>query len=112
MHNYCHHNLRHHILQNDGRPAFFCEAYQRLAGLPIPHSGRLLRNNNYTFLLSSSSGEWGRFAWKSTLSAHTYNRTVPTHHRTPDAHSWCSRFAMDMGEGQNRTRQNYCLARY
>ena len=33
----------------------------------------------------------------------TQNRTVPTHQRTPDAQSWCSRLAMDVGEGQNQT---------
>jgi hypothetical protein len=33
----------------------------------------------------------------------TQNRTVPTHYRTADAQNWCSRLAMDMGEGQNQT---------
>jgi hypothetical protein len=31
-------------------------------------------------------------------------RTVPTHHRVPDALRWCSRLALDVGEGQKRTR--------
>jgi hypothetical protein len=34
----------------------------------------------------------------------TQKRTVPTHHRVPDALRWCSRLAMDVGEGQKRTR--------
>jgi hypothetical protein len=34
----------------------------------------------------------------------TQKRTVPTHHRFPDALRWCSRLAMDVGEGQKRTR--------
>ena len=34
----------------------------------------------------------------------TQKRTVPTHHRTPDGQSWCSRLAMDVGEGQKQTR--------
>jgi hypothetical protein len=32
------------------------------------------------------------------------DRTVPTHHRTPGAQRWCSRLAMDVGEGQKQTR--------
>ena len=28
------------------------------------------------------------------------NRTVRTHRRTPDAPSWCSRLAVDVGEGR------------
>jgi hypothetical protein len=35
---------------------------------------------------------------------HTQNRTVRTHHRTPGAQRWCSRLAMDVGEGQKQTR--------
>jgi hypothetical protein len=35
---------------------------------------------------------------------HTQNRTVRTHHRTPGAQRWCSRVAMDVGEGQKQTR--------
>jgi hypothetical protein len=34
----------------------------------------------------------------------TQKRTVPTHHRVPDGLRWCSRLAMDVGEGQKRTR--------
>jgi hypothetical protein len=41
---------------------------------------------------------------KRTPPAHTQNRAVPTHHRTPDALRWRSRFAMDVGEGQQQTR--------
>jgi hypothetical protein len=35
---------------------------------------------------------------------HSLDRTVPTHHRTPGAQRWCSRLAMDVGEGQKQTR--------
>jgi hypothetical protein len=35
---------------------------------------------------------------------HTQNRTVRTHHRTPGAQRWCSRLAMDVGEGQEQFR--------
>jgi hypothetical protein len=41
---------------------------------------------------------------KSTPPAHTQNRAVPTHHRTPDAPRWRSRLAVDVGEGQKQTR--------
>jgi hypothetical protein len=34
----------------------------------------------------------------------TQNRAVPTHHCTPDAPRWCSRLALDVGEGQKQTR--------
>ena len=34
----------------------------------------------------------------------TQNRTIPTHHRTPDGQSWCSRLAMDVGDGQTQSR--------
>jgi hypothetical protein len=34
----------------------------------------------------------------------TQKRTIPTHHRVPDTIRWCSRLAMDVGEGQKRTR--------
>jgi hypothetical protein len=35
---------------------------------------------------------------------YSQNRTVRTYHRTPDAQRWCSRLAMDMGEGQKQAR--------
>jgi hypothetical protein len=36
---------------------------------------------------------------------HSQNRTVRTHDpRTPDAQRWCSRLAMDVGEGQKQAR--------
>jgi hypothetical protein len=35
---------------------------------------------------------------------HAQNRTVRTHHRTPGAQRWCSRLALDKGEGQKQTR--------
>jgi hypothetical protein len=41
---------------------------------------------------------------QSTPSAHIQKRTVPTHHRVPDALRWHSRLAIDVGEGQKRTR--------
>jgi hypothetical protein len=41
---------------------------------------------------------------KSTPPAHTQNRALPTHHRTPDAFRWRSRLALDVGEGQKLTR--------
>jgi hypothetical protein len=40
----------------------------------------------------------------STSPAHTQNRALPTHHRTPDALRWRSRLALDVGEGQKLTR--------
>jgi hypothetical protein len=41
---------------------------------------------------------------KSTPPAHTQNRAVPTHHRTPDAPRWRFRLALDVGEGQKPIR--------
>jgi hypothetical protein len=41
---------------------------------------------------------------KSTPPAHTQNRALPTHLRTPDAPRWRSRLALDVGEGQKLTR--------
>jgi hypothetical protein len=36
--------------------------------------------------------------------SHAQNRTVRTHRHTPGAQRWCSRLAMDVGEGQKQTR--------
>jgi hypothetical protein len=44
------------------------------------------------------------YTGKSTPPAHTQNRAVPTHHRTPDAPRWRSRLALDVGEGQKLNR--------
>jgi hypothetical protein len=41
---------------------------------------------------------------KSTPPAHTQNRALPTHQRTPDAPRRRSRLALCVGEGQKLTR--------
>jgi hypothetical protein len=41
---------------------------------------------------------------KSTPPAHTQNRAVLTHRRTPDALRWRSCLALGVGEGQKLTR--------
>jgi hypothetical protein len=48
--------------------------------------------------------ETGHFTRNEINPFCTQKRTVPTHHRVPDALRWCSRLAMDVGEGQKRTR--------
>jgi hypothetical protein len=57
--------------------------------------------------VSTNEAKMGSFLLyteQNTPPAHTQNRAIPTHHRTPDAPRWRSRLALDVGEGQKHTR--------
>ena len=57
-------------------------------------------------LKESSENEWGRCFGTEICPLCTPSCTVllMTHQRTVDAPRWCSRLAMDVGEGQKQAR--------
>jgi hypothetical protein len=56
-------------------------------------------------VVSNVARMMGSFCMKiHDFCTYRHRRTVPTHHCTADALRWYFRLAMDVGEGQKRTR--------
>jgi hypothetical protein len=69
--------------------------------IPVPWRSK---HSRHCGLKGCSSQDVVIFCMEMKFTPHRAHRSVPTHHRTPDGQSWCSRLAMDVSEGQKQTR--------